>query len=255
MILLLRLTPLLTAILVYAGVEVILRWTSLFHWVALILVLILIGAVMFLRRRLDRQTLFFLAPALLLVVGTLLFLLVLNTDERVPLHRIIALLACLLLWNYLEQLFAFHHHAPSYQAFALENISSYINLGNVFLIVSGLFGLHFLINYPLWIAVVLSGATIFLSVAHTLFMGKIDHPQRQLYAVLIGLLCTEVLVALALLPVDHFVIALLIATTYFVLVNLSYHHLRSSLDRQYVRRYVLLAVVVLSLTVLTAAWR
>lgn len=253
MILLLRLLPLLVGLLVGTGLEVVLGHPRWFHWGAVLLILAVAAGVWMIHRGPKREALLFLVPPVLLTVGVLLFLLVL--DGETVLRHLIILVASVLIWNYLEQLFAYQYHTPSYQAFALENISAYINLGNVFLITAGLFGLHFLINYPLWITVVLSGVVIFLSAGHTLFMGKIEHPKRLSHSILVGVLSGELLISLTMLPANHLVIALLVATFYYATINLTYHYLRSSLDARRIRRYVILALSVIVLTTLTASWR
>ncbi len=253
MIIFLRLLPLVTSLVTLAGFEyIIFGQPKAYYIVSLVLLVVQTAAVFFIRRKTWRDSLLFVAAPLLLLVGSLLFFLF-PEDWRI--RQVIVVATSVVTWVYLEQVFAFQYHTAGYQAFALENISGYMNVSSVFCIVSGLFGLRFFIGYPLWLVIVVSGITLFLATNHTLAMGKIEGRVRHGHAFLIALLGTEVIGSLSLLPSSHFLNGLIAATYYFVLTNLTQYHLRSALDRTHVRRYVLLGLAVVVLSALTAHWR
>ncbi len=252
MILLLRVVPLLTGLALFLGFEVFFaRPNSLFVTGGVMIALLVISVVALARSSRRRLWTFLQAPVLL-VVGTLLFVLF---PEKGLLRHGIALLAAGMVWNDLEQLFAFHYGPATYQAFALENISFYINIANVFLIVSGLFGLRYYVGTSWPVVLAASLGVLLLSTFHTLTMGKVEGRTRNTFTALIAMLAFEVVIAVALLPSDMYVNGLLTATIFYVLVSLTHYHLRSTLDRSRIRRYVLLGSVVIVLTLLTAAWR
>lgn len=252
MILFRRLLPLLTGIALFLGFEVFFARPNSLFVTGSVMVALLVMSIVALARSSRRRLWTFLFAPVLLVVGTLLFVLF---PEQGLLRHGLALLAAGMVWNDLEQLFAFHYGSATYQAFALENISFYINIANVFLIVSGLFGLRYYIGTSLLVVLPVIFSLLFLATFHTLTMSKVEGRARLTFTVLVSLLGFEVVMVLALLPSDLYVNGLLTATIFYVLVSLTHYHLRSTLDRSRIRRYVLLGSVVIVLTILTAAWR
>lgn len=249
-----RLTPLATGLGLLIGFELLFARPSWYHLTALMLVGLVILGHLIVHPRPRRELLLLLTAPLLLVAGAWLILLF-TAAAQWPVRQALAFAVAGLVWYELEQVFAFTYRTASYQAFALENIVSYLNLASVFLIVSGLFGLRFFIGYPLWLVLSVSTIVLFLTSYHTLAMAKIDRATRRSFSVLLAVLGGELLVSLSLLPSNHWVNGLIVATYYYVAVNLTHFHLRGALDRDHLRRYVLLGLLVVSLTVLTAPWR
>lgn len=253
MILFRRFAPLAAGVVTVLGFESILSWPQYYQLVAPAVIFAGIAAVLFIRQTRRDATLFLTAPTLL-VTGGLLFLLFTEIDRKLFAH-ILSVAVSGLLWYYLEQVFAFQFQTPSYQAFALENISGYMNVASVFFVVSTLYGLHFFVGYPLWLVISLIALILFIASVHTLAMGKAEWLPRLTRSVLLTVLGTEIAFALLFLPSGYQVNGLLLTTFFYVVVNLTHYDFRSTLDRRLVKRYVLIGVFVVVLTMLTASWR
>ncbi|MBI3115314.1 MAG: hypothetical protein HYZ09_02365 [Candidatus Kerfeldbacteria bacterium] len=252
MILLVRLLPFLTGAAAFVGFEYLLRVPRHLFVIGPLVLGIVVAGVVLITRPLSRTTALVVVPPALLVMGALGF--VLFPDQPLVRHLVTVGVA-VLLWVYGEQLFAFQFRTESYQAFAIENISAYVNIVSVFLIASALFGFRFFLGLRAWVLMLGLTATLFVTALHTFAIGKVEFRRALASAGLLTLLGTEVAIALFILPADHYVNGLLIATFFYVTMNLTHYELRSTLDRARLQRYVLTGLFVVVLTLLTASWR
>lgn len=252
MILFRRILPTVAALLVWVLAQASFRAPVSYLPLAAAAVVSVGLATIALHPRPRREALLFAAAPLLFQTGVSLFLLF---PERALVRQLIAAAAAAGLWIYLEQIFAYRYRTASFQAFALEHIASYLDLASVFLLTAGLIGLRYAIGFPLVAAFVLLAGVQFVAGLHALAMAKVNWRPRFAAALTVALFGTELLVALTTLPADAAVIALLLATFHFVALTLTHYAIRQSLDREHLRRYVLLAAGVVLFTVLTTPWR
>lgn len=242
--------PVLSSAAVWFSVE---RWPRAYLWVAPASLLIACIAVGFLTQHSPRSRdywHFLLAPFTLLL-SALTFVLFLDSGA---LRGATLLLGGLGAWWYLQNLMTFLHEPSSYQPYALENISSYLNLVAAFFLYSSFFSLRLFLSWPLSITTLLVGVFTTLLAYQMSWVNKLSWNKSLPFILVLGLMFAEGFLAIQFLPTVSVVNGLLLTTLLYVLTSLTRVHLLSGLERRFVQRYVGIAAAVLVVTIFTARW-
>lgn len=193
---------------------------------------------------------FLLAPLffLLAVFLALLF------EENLIMRQIIVVLAVFAYAVFLEHLFRFLYLPQKYQPYALENISGALNIITIFLATTGFFNFIHLFSFShLLIGTAIAVIVLLLSI-QTLWVNKIKVGENWRSIVAVTVLIFEILYATYYLPVSPLVVAVLVATFYYCLINFIRHNLLKTLDRAVLKRYFVVGLIVIIATLLSARW-
>ena len=155
---------------------------------------------------------------------------------------------------FLEHFFRFFFQPKRYQPYALENISGALNLISVFLITTASFNFVILFGVTHWIVSLVVTAVVLLITIQTLWASKIPINKNWLSQLSLTLVIFQILFVSYYLPTSPLVIAILIAIAYYTLINIIRHNLIGTLDRDVLRRYFVIGLVVIVLAFLSARW-
>lgn len=146
------------------------------------------------------------------------------------------------------------HIRPRYQAHALENITSYINVVCLFFTATSLYALQIFINAPAWVVMVTGTAVVAVLTYAIMWVSDIVFSTCWRYIVLVSLLMLEVITVMTFLPITVFARGAIVAIMYYALVGIVRNQLLRIHGPAVIRRYAVITAFALALILLTADW-
>lgn len=155
---------------------------------------------------------------------------------------------------FLEHIFRFLWQPNRYQPYALENISGALNLITIFLVVVGSFNLIILFAASHWLIILGVALVVMIMTMQTLWSSKLAIRKNWLSQFTLIFIILQLLFISYYLPLEPPIIAILVVTVYYSLINFLRHNLLGTLDREVVRRYFVIDLIVITIIILTARW-
>ncbi|MDP2631854.1 MAG: hypothetical protein Q8P30_03765 [Candidatus Uhrbacteria bacterium] len=253
MILLHRITTFLIAAIVAAGFGIIIYYPEWFlHVIVIWCVLVPFFIARLLKWDFKRFSfwVFFSTPVVFLASSILFFLFL----EQDIIKIILAIIVSIGLWLYVENLFAFYHLPSAYQAYSLEYLTLVLYILSGFFFTSGAYGGQLFLQLPIWIpSLAVFCVTLFAAVS-VFWVSKISAQIGLRFAVVVAILMTELYIALAMLPTSFLTNAAVFAMSFYLLLGLSRAHVLDKLSKKLLKRYVIVAIVLLLIVFGTARW-
>src|SRR3989344_1904973 len=250
--LLLRLLPLMIGALAFLFFEFALQNRVVIHWLVIVSVVAVIGAVVVLRQlRISSMWtwLLCLTPTCLIIGGWLLLIF-----SRGPVVRhFYALLVALSLWIFLNVVFFFEHSRSRYQEHSLENVTGYLNIAGIFLLTSGLLNLILFLGLPaiVLVAIPLIGTVLYFGL---LLLSGVTEFRRWIHLGVVAVLMVELMVVVAALPTSVYVGGMITALGYYLLTGLSRNWLLRIQGASVMYRYLTVTAVLLIIILVSAKW-
>ena len=249
-----RLIPIITPVLIFAGLEFFFFKPSFVYFIALFLILILGAATWEIIGRglqnIGARWLYPLTPLSFLASGTFFLLFLENAWAK----HLLALALAVFCGVFLENIFVYIYQHEKYQINSLENVSNYLNLASMFLFNSSLFGFSLFLNTALWELSLISFGVTFILTFQTIWINKINVKAAWLHIFVICLILFELFWAVSFLPTAFYVNGLIIAISFYLMNNLMRLHLLDNLNRKILRRYFILCGLIVFFVLLTAQW-
>ncbi len=253
MILWRRIVPFLAACCILASLEMLLRAPQHFWLTAsLALLAAVIGVTVLVYQKAHPKDAFFLAlvPIGLTVFATALLLF---APEALIAQSVIIACAFLSFW-YLENVFHFFYQPQAYQPYALENITAYSNILIAWFGFSALYATRIFIGVSIFLLVPVTAVFIILLLVHIAWSAKVPLRENLPIVLTEAIVMSELAAVVLLLPTSFYAAGLLLAVPYFLMINLTRHHVRGTLVRPVVVRYAVIGVLTLAVTFATAPW-
>ncbi|MFH1171029.1 MAG: hypothetical protein V1778_00630 [bacterium] len=253
MILLRRILPFCSAVLLLVLFEIVFSHQGAFWYLLPVLAAVVVFPVGVMFSWQGRHLVFWqqlISPMLL--VGSGLFLL-LFLSEKIFSHALIVVLV-LLFWWYAENLFLYQFRNAHYQPYALEHISLYMNLLSVFFLFSSLYAARVFLNFSV---VLLGGIAVVVSALFAIQFSlgsKLPWGRSWPYLLVVAMVMLELFMAIAMLPTTYFVAGILLAVPYYLMMNIARHALRNTLRRSVLVRNIILGIIIFAVTFSTAPW-
>lgn len=254
MILLKRLIPIITPIIIFAAMEMLFLWPSLIYFFIVGMILVLgLATWQIIGKGLvhtEARWFYLLTPISFLVSG-IIFILFL---EQAWVKHTLALALSFFLGVFLENIFSYIYRHEKYQANSLENISNYLNLTSVFFLNASLFGFALFLSLPLWELSLISLVISFILTFQTIWINKIRPAAAWLHIIVICLILFEVFWTLSFLPTAFYVNGLVMTAAFYFTNNLTRLNLTGRLSKTLLVRYCVLCAIILLVVLLTAKW-
>lgn len=253
MFLIKKLIPIILPILFFIGFELIFQAPERFWNIIIPLYVILLISIflIFYKKYSIKSGLNFLVTPVLLFTGTILFLAFL---ENLLLKHLILLILSFILGSLLHNIFVFINQTQKYQAYSLENLIDYTTLIIAFLFFSSFYVLLTFLNIPVWKLCLLVFALSILMYHQLLWVNKISMRRGWIYIFISTLIISEMFWTLSFLPTSYFINALVLTLIYYVIVGIGKLHLLDHLEFKTARKYIVIAIIGLVLTLSTAKW-
>lgn len=168
--------------------------------------------------------------------------------------QLLFFLNIVLLYLYLRYIYYYLVRPSHYQAFSIENISSYGNFLTFFLAVTTIYGLQSFLSIQTWPLIVIILIVSGLIIYQVMWANKIDLRSGLIYILVSCLVIVELAWAISFLPVNHNIAGLTLAICYYILIGLVKHFLLDRLDKKTVRLYLGFGLTSLFIILITARW-
>ncbi|MCX6740490.1 MAG: hypothetical protein NTZ49_04655 [Candidatus Parcubacteria bacterium] len=188
---------------------------------------------------------------LLLYLAVCNFILILSPGI---LRHLVAVLFALITYAYFENLFLFYYNRSSYQVNSLENTASFYNLMIFFLIVLDLNAINSLLNYYLWLLILILLAITFLILVQLFWILKINKPIRWVYVLVILVMVMEFFWAISFLPINFYVAAMILTIIYYFVLGTLRAKIVQGLDKKILLRYIIISILLIIVILLTSHW-
>lgn len=162
-------------------------------------------------------------------------------------------IAIMLLW-FFQNVFQFAYQHDRYQPHAIENISTYMNIIAVFFLISAIASLRLYVHIDQFLLLAIGVFGFFFFVVQLLWVNKLQLKKHRSYLVVLPLLFGQILWSALWLPIDFFVVSMIVTLGYYAITNLARQHLLERLEKVAIRRYAVITALGIILILSTASW-
>lgn len=248
-----RLLPLLIPLAIYALAETYFFYPKLIYAAAAVMNLLIFLAVWRLgaASRVDRQWWNYLILPAVMSTAVTAYSVFLNSR---PVIQLLFVLDSMFLYFYLRQVYYYLLQPSSYQAFSIENISSYIGWFSFFFLSATVYGLESFLNFPIFGLVMVVLAATALINYQIIWVNKIEFKKALPYLLVSCLILVELCWSIFFLPFNYNISGLCLALCFYAVSGLVKNQLLDKLDAAKVKTYLILGSVSLFLILFTARW-
>jgi hypothetical protein len=158
------------------------------------------------------------------------------------------------LYYYFRSSYYFLIKTESYREGSMENFSAYGNFLSVYFISSSIYGLQSFLNFSVWQSMVVLILVISITIYQVFWANKIDWHLGLFYGLLLSLVLLEISWSVAFLTLSYYILGLMVAICYYVIIDLVKNYLLNKLDRRTVKMYLIFGFFSIIIVLLTARW-
>ncbi|RLC36269.1 hypothetical protein DRH27_05465 [Candidatus Falkowbacteria bacterium] len=168
--------------------------------------------------------------------------------------QILFLINTIFLYYYFRSIFFNLIKESYYQKYSLENLSSYGNFLAVYFWASSLYGLQVFLSIQTWMLMAALLLIIALIVYEVMRANNIDLREGVIYILLICLVLTELAWSASFLTLSFYILGLVIAVCYYILIGLTRFYLLKRLNARLIKLYLIFGFSSLAIVLFTARW-
>ncbi|MCU0679591.1 MAG: hypothetical protein MUC28_04080 [Planctomycetes bacterium] len=248
-----RFLPLLVPVLVWLALEIYLKWPKMVYAIVCLVWLLFFFAVsQFIKASRSREKLsnYILLPSYFFV-GAVSFSAMTPNNYLV---QLIFFVSSLFIYYYFRSVY-YHLLRPEIrQPYSPENLSAYGNFIAFYFISSALFGLQSFLNIAVWNLMILMLIAIALAAYQAIWAIGIEKPANYLFILVACLVLVELAWSVSFLPLSFYILGLVMAIYYYILMGIMRDYLLKKLDKKTVRFYLLSGFASLLAVLVTARW-
>jgi hypothetical protein len=155
---------------------------------------------------------------------------------------------------YFRAIYIFLMGLSSYQEHSLENISAYGNFLAAYFIFSSIFGFESYLNISVWQLILIMLVAVSLIVFEDFWVNKIHFTIGLFYTLIISLVLVELAWTASMLPLSFYVLGLVLAICYYMLVGLVRSYLLLKLDKKTIKLYLFYGFISIFIVLITSRW-
>jgi len=249
-----RLLPHLTIVLIFFGWEILFKKPKGIYFLVIffiIWILLVIWKLLGLKSITKITYWNFLTTPILLILSGGIFLVFI---EKAIIKHLLFLVIAILIGLFLETLFIYIYEHENYRSPTLENISRLINLISFYFYLSGIYGLAIFLSLSIWLRVVITLPVIIISIYQIFWINKVKAKKSWLHLLVISLILIELFIAVNTLPTSFYVNGFILGVIYYLMTNLSLDYFSGQIKKGAVSRYLLFSFLMLLLVLITAQW-
>lgn len=250
-----KLKAIFVSLLVFVGLEVLIKKQEWFWWIILCLVILVLGASLHIikfsfkhKRRLN----FIILPTFY-IIGVLTFFIFLQEGAIRHLYILgVCIFLGILLLNNSEA-------AQKTLVFEQEKrkrslINNIVTLLCAILIYSGVWGISLLLNWPVWMTILIFIVITSALTYQSLWFVELLERKVWLYILILALVIAEIGWCLVLWPVGFLAVGCVLFSIYFVFQGIVQAYLKQELTKKIVWQHLILSAVLLITSLSTAKW-
>jgi hypothetical protein len=222
-----------------------------YWWLILVLLINLFCFFLFSRRLQRKRIWFFLLYSEIFSVIGFVFITLLSNQFFINLFLVFWSIIYLV---YLEAIFNYLYRTKKFFLIDLKNITAYINLMILFLLVFSLINLFIFLNLDWWWVI-----STFFAISFILFFERFltvgfDLRKNVVYSLAATVILVELMVTLLWWPLSIYVLAVILMVAYYLLSSLSVLSHQNTIGKKLVIQYIVFAVIVLLVVMAQAQW-
>jgi hypothetical protein len=253
-----RFLPLIVPFIVLLSFELLFFYPrSVYLSFGIALLIILVGArrIATVSEKKEKWWSLFLLP-LYLTIGTFLLVIILplRSSVGIALIQTIFALSTIIIHLYFRSIYSYLINTARYRKNSLAYFSSYANFIAVYFIASAAFGLQSFLSLSIWILMFIVLVFVAAAAYETMWASNISGPSSFFYLALSCLSVFEIVWVVSFLPLSFYIMGLLVAISFYIILGLVRMQLLDSLNRGIIKTYLTLGVMSLILVLMTARW-
>ncbi|MFA6526606.1 MAG: hypothetical protein WCT26_04320 [Candidatus Buchananbacteria bacterium] len=250
--LLLRLLPAIIPILFFVSTKAVFYYADSWQWfIAAILLLPTVYFVLLKYKNRDKIVIWLGAFSLIYALTGFAYSLVLENPTVISIY----LLGWSLIYAlYLEAVFHDFYETAKAYVFNLLNITLYGNILIIFFLTAVLASFNIFLNLSWIVLLVISAAANFLIIYLAFQRQNLPKKLAMIYSGIVDLILTEVLGGLLLLPSSFYVIAIITALCYYLLMQILLSARANKLNRKLLIELLAFSGLIFLAAAVTAAW-
>jgi len=159
---------------------------------------------------------------------------------------------------FINFLFIYYYTKQYYRmdVLKIENIkwvsfSSYISFLIIFFLSSSVYGLNSLLSFPVWSLIFFIIGTTFLVTYQSFFFNSIKKEYFITFILIICFILTEIAWVLFFLPFNYYVLGLILAICYYVIIGVTKLFLKDSVNKKKIKFFLIFGISSILLIILT----
>ena len=169
--------------------------------------------------------------------------------------QVLFIINLIFLYYYFLIIYYFLINTKEYQDNSLENISSYGNFLSYYFIASSAYGLQAFLNISTWVLVFSLMIANLLITYQVIWANKINIKKGLFYILLICLVLVELAWSVSFLTLSYYVLGLILAVCYYILIGLVRFYLLNSLTKKLIKMYLIFGFSSILVVLFTARWK
>ncbi len=162
----------------------------------------------------------------------------------------IAIVAGIIVHN----IYTFLWEPHRYQPYAIENLSTYVNIMSIFFFVSASATLHLLTSFSMWPLALMAAVVVGAVTLQTLWAQKIPLSLAMRYAFIFAFGVAELYLAASFLPVRPYVLAIFVVVPFYFFLTLTSDWLLERFEASRFQRRSFFAAALIAIASLTSQW-
>ncbi len=248
--------PLLIPLAAGAALEVIYFWPSMIYVAAVLTVAIFLFASRQLLHSGSKRERWWDLSILPVVFtsGLIVFSVILPKTFVQPMF----LADIIFLYLYWRALY-YHLHSSSpaserSNSEVLLNLSVYGNFLAVYFIASSVYGIEAFLGVNVWLLILVMFAAVELIVYQVFWANRIDLRRGAIFILLVGFILAELGWTVSFLPLSYYILGLILAVCYYMIIGLTRFYLSGSLNAGTVKKYLIFGFLSLIAVMLSVRW-
>lgn len=250
--LLLRLLPAIIPILFFISIKSAFYYTDEWQWFlgGILLLPVAYFALLKYKNR-DKKIIWLGLFALIFATTGFIYALLMENPAIINIYLVGW---SLVYWLYLEAVFHDFYETAKTYIFNLFNITLYGNILIIFFLTASLVSFNIFLNLS-WVLLLLIAVSAYFAIIFLAFQRHgLPHGKSLLYAGYLDLILMEILGGLLLLPVSFYIIAIITALCYYLLMQITLLATAGTLNRKLLFELLGFCGGILFIVVVTAAW-
>lgn len=248
-----RFLPLVAAGLVFVFSEIFIVWPRLIYISFIFGVLIFFFVCrqfLLVSPKKEKWWNLFLLP-FLFWSGTVALITIL--PSRLLVHLLISV-NMVFVYFYFRVLYYYLLEPQCYQPNSLANLSAYGNFLAFYFFSSALYGFQILLGARIWPLMLILLLAVVLIASQVFWANRLDRRVGSVYILLLAVSLVELAWAASFTSLSFYILGLILAVCYYILIGLIRFYLLGRLTRQTIKLYLIFGLSSIFLVLLTAKW-
>lgn len=168
--------------------------------------------------------------------------------------RFLFILNFIFIYLYFRSIYGIINSSEKDDRYALENLSSYGNFLAVYFLGASVYGLQSFLSVPLFYLMMILAVFITLVAYQVLWANKISNKESVVFLFVISIAIMELAWSISYLTLSYYVLGLVLAIFYYVMIGIVRFHLRGNLDSKIIKMYIIFGSLSMLTVLLSATW-